>query len=584
MRSRVTPFVACTILLGLALTLVYGPPGIGLPIRTTGDEKVYIAQAVEMARDGLWFQQRLFGEANYYKGPLHYLLLRLGMKVFGPHAPLALWWMNLTGTVILAFTLARVVRRRLPVPHGADLLAAAVVACSFGGYSHALASQMESLLIVVYGLFMCALAADSERPERPLGRVAAFAIAGVAAWLKSPVNAVLLVSSAAFFWWLRGALWTLARRPREWGFLGLGVGIGVAGYLPAAVGDSAAFWQTFVAREMLSKGANGVTLDEALLPFFSAHLLPWTPLLIAFLPSLFRLLSTGRTESRRLTQLAIAVALPTVAFFVAHPYRNGIYILPILPAMALAIAVGWQWAAANGRRSLSVATQAVAVIPIVASLTVAALVLWLTPWPAWWGQGTTAWTVGTAAAAATVLLWACRSGISADRRAALLVTGQALLLGGVGAMLVALQAHEAFDVRVATSGSHRPAAAAWYRLNLNQHLWAETGLLNFLFDHDIKGIESPTALSASLGAMQVYLSPDDAQLASLRAAVAQRPELRLQVIPWRRWRIHGEDEHGQPLWQQALATRSLAPLEREEFIGVVESTAANEPRLLGGGA
>src|SRR5271154_3601667 len=94
----------------LILTLVYAPFFGHRMIRMAGDEKVYVSQAIEMAQHGNWFIQRLQGVPDYYKGPLHYILLRIGMMIFGWN-PWAVLYMNFLFLFGGAVALGALVRR-----------------------------------------------------------------------------------------------------------------------------------------------------------------------------------------------------------------------------------------------------------------------------------------------------------------------------------------------------------------------------------------------------------------------------------------------------------------------------------------
>src|SRR3989338_7031520 len=74
-------------LLAIFLFVAYLPFLGDRVVRPAWDDKVYVSQAVEMAQNGHWFLQTLGGEPNYYKGPIHYILLRIGIAIFG----LSMW-------------------------------------------------------------------------------------------------------------------------------------------------------------------------------------------------------------------------------------------------------------------------------------------------------------------------------------------------------------------------------------------------------------------------------------------------------------------------------------------------------------
>src|SRR5262245_59836816 len=132
---RITKLPA-SLLLPLLIALIYVPILGGRPLRTAGDEKVYVSQALEMARDGRWFVQTLQDVPDYYKGPVHYVLVRIGLLVFGL-SPWAAVYMNPLLCALGALALAAVVRRRLPGWVGGDLWTGLFFATCVGVYSHA---------------------------------------------------------------------------------------------------------------------------------------------------------------------------------------------------------------------------------------------------------------------------------------------------------------------------------------------------------------------------------------------------------------------------------------------------------------
>jgi 4-amino-4-deoxy-L-arabinose transferase-like glycosyltransferase len=100
------------ILLVLLLVIIYVPFLGHRVVRPAGDDKVYVSQAVEMARNGNWFLQSLANEPNYFKGPLHYILLRIGMILFG----FSMWattYMNLALVIGAGVCVARTVERNM---------------------------------------------------------------------------------------------------------------------------------------------------------------------------------------------------------------------------------------------------------------------------------------------------------------------------------------------------------------------------------------------------------------------------------------------------------------------------------------
>jgi hypothetical protein len=193
-------------------------------------------------------------------------------------------------------------------------------------------------------------------------------------------------------------------------------------------------------------------------------------------------------------------------------------------------------------------------------------VIWrFAPWPAWWGELTSAITITCVAGAAgfwvaVVLLQRPRQQVVAA------LLGSALFFIGIGHVLTALARHEVADVLDAPlPHDDKP----WLHLNLQHHLWSESGILNFMMMRPVVGITERSQLDQYLTAGQVVLVPNEEQLHWLQDALKGRPNLELRWHSWRRWLTHGELPNGELVWQSAWRTGSLAPIERFEYYGEI---------------
>ena len=250
----------------LLLAAIYLPLMFAVPLPTTGDQKTYIAQALEMAEAHSWFKQTLFELPNYYKGPLMFWLLRLGFIAFGV-TPAALIYMNIAGYALAAWIIFWFMQRQLPRERAIAIMVPGLLFLSSGAYSHALAAQMEAPLIACYAVFMALLGGAEAGPAGQQSRRMAWVMAGVAGLLKSPLHSALLGCSALLYWLFTKQLAGLARRISEWLSVLLGVAVCVGGFLPAMVTDFDAFYATYIEREHLTRGVNQNSLLGALGPF-----------------------------------------------------------------------------------------------------------------------------------------------------------------------------------------------------------------------------------------------------------------------------------------------------------------------------
>ena len=251
----------------LFLTLIVSAtylPFLGFRVlRMAGDEKVYVSQSIEMARAGRWFVQTLADVPDYYKGPLHYLLVRIGMSIFRPHLFSALymnWLLALAGALAFYF-----MALRKPVTNSSALLLGAASALNVGVFTHAFASQMEVELCAVYTLAIAALGWPAEAQRSKVRNFSAYFMrdilfwiaAGAAGAIKSPLHSGLIGAGGLFFWALRGELLQRVVSPGAWGAALSGVMAALIGYAPAYIFDKKNLVEIFLGRENLQKPNNG---------------------------------------------------------------------------------------------------------------------------------------------------------------------------------------------------------------------------------------------------------------------------------------------------------------------------------------
>jgi 4-amino-4-deoxy-L-arabinose transferase-like glycosyltransferase len=128
--------------LAIFISLLYLPFMNNRVVRTAGDDKVYVSQALEMAEAGNWFLQTYGNKPNYFKGPAHYIFLRVGMFLFGS-SMFATVYMNLIFIILGAIALAALVHRRMKEFEGWSFWIGASFALCAGIYAHAFASKPD---------------------------------------------------------------------------------------------------------------------------------------------------------------------------------------------------------------------------------------------------------------------------------------------------------------------------------------------------------------------------------------------------------------------------------------------------------
>ena len=196
--TRILYKVSTRTLLILAILVAFVPFLDQRVLRMAGDEKVYLTQAVEMARDGRWFVQTLADEPSYFKGPMHYLFVRAGMLVFGDRL-IAGTWMNCALALLAGLAMYRLGRKRWNDKSG--LLLGLATALNVGVFSHTYVSQMEVEVTAFYAFAVAALGMARRKADFKYDLFFWLA-AGLAGWSKSPLHSVLIACGSLMYWTL----------------------------------------------------------------------------------------------------------------------------------------------------------------------------------------------------------------------------------------------------------------------------------------------------------------------------------------------------------------------------------------------
>ncbi len=546
------------------LVMVFAPFFWQLPLPTTGDQKTYMAQAMEMAASGSWLKQTLFGLPNYYKGPLLFVCLRIGFLVFGPWAPAALIFANLLGYGFAVWIILKLMTRYLPDRRDLAVLAAGATILSTGAFAHGLAAQMEALLVVCYAVFMAALGLADKGESGAGWRRLAWIMAGTAGLLKSPLHSVLLGTSAILYWTWTKQLGALARRPSEWLSLLVGIVIGALPYAVLLTIDFEPFYATYIEREHLTRGTNQNDLIGAIGPFVGGQLQPFILMLLIGLFARRRLrggnadLSLIRPD---LARLVTSMMVPTGLFFAWHHFHSDIYFLPLLAPISIwtALVVG-KYADTHPRLWL-VARLVTAFLLVIVAVVLDLIVARFYPFPSWWsGYRTPAITAALVVVIVSAVVFVTRKNLLKSIYALLIAT--AALYVGAGQLLIGLEAHERAGFEAAASGYE---ARSWARLNLTENLWADQALLSVLLQRPIGVVNNREQLRRALSEGTVLFVLDDTQLATAKEEAASLGRGELLVRPYQTWRVHGRAANGQPAWRVAWQERSMTPLEQTEY-------------------
>lgn len=518
-------------------------PGLGsFSVPLTGDQKVYVTTAMEMREAGSWLRPLLFGEPSYYKPPLQYWATLVGWEVFGFN----LWGTLLPSVIAVLLTayflagIARMLRVKRHLTHAGLWFAAALGTATFGT-----TAQMEIYLCLFFsaawwaGLRYLHTPPDAPRESRrPLWLFVAFLIAGLAALIKSPLYSVFWVLGYATYLFLSGE-WECFGRPRFWGALLLGIAGGAAWFAWILSVDGDRFVADYVIRENLAKQSGNHGTVGGLWLALAYHAFPLT-LLAA---SAFRGIWRVRHRLGPAVRLLIAWCWAPALFFTLYPYRVTTYLYILVPAVALAVDIGWFRATRSRLFRWSVrATGALFAFGVL----VIGVVAWRT-------QIVGAWfSIGCAVAAGFAIFCAWRelwrgwlvtllAGVLIFRIAAVSLGEEDL--AGLRAALADRQARSS-DVQVAM-------------LQEDRGIWHERGLLSVAIGRPIHRLETVAEASEFVrGGGLLILS--EVQSEERLSSIMEPLEEGVSVRSWMRWRTRGRF----PYRELILKGRSMEGFER----------------------
>ena len=517
--------------------------------RITGDDKVYVAQAVEMQNRGVWFEQTLAGVPLFLKGPFHYILIRVGTLLFGNHMLATLymnWILGCIGITLLFLTLKKWL--------GAEQVEWALwTACcsilSIDIWLHAYASMMdfELTMFTVVAMVLATLKRNSW-----------FWIwVGMAGWIKSPANSVLMGLGGMVFWWSRGLSRSHLFSKSAWLSLLAGVGVCVLGYLPMAVSNWTLFYESFLMGENVRRSANGFpwwSIWESNLGF---SLFPWTLFFWTSVGLAARFWRSGEKQVKMIWWLGFSFVVPVVAFFTWHPYRHNHYGLPAIPGVFLMTLAGWQMAFQSRAKWVERLwiglTRVSALALLLVGVALVGCLLHFSPMPAWWSAWFGWLSAGLMVLGGGMLLFWLRPLAH--------VVCLSLWMSGLLMFLTQVGEREMIDLR--RLKDQRPGFSAWY-YDVHHHPWSEWAYLRYMVGAEIRGVHSEVGLSRVLDSATKeptwILVPGDEWLKQLeKVLVSRRQRLHWSVTPWVRWVTR-------PNLVEAWHQRDLSRLERSFWI------------------
>lgn len=305
------------------------------------DETRYLAVAWEMRFSGEFLVPHLNGALYWQKPPLLFWLINAGWTLTGVHA----WTARalVLGLALVDLVLLQRLTLRLGASRDAARNALWLLA---GAFYFALFANMIMFDVLLTTWVLLALLGLCDLVEGRSRR--GVLIVGVAIGLgilsKGPVT-LLGIGGAALLapWWSADRL--LDRRARYYGALALavllGASIALAWAIPAAIHGGEEYARAIFLNQTLDR-INGVKGTSAhrrplwwYLVVFPAMVLPW-PLIVRASRARLRVLLSGSTPLR----FALAWCVPTLIVFSLVSGKQPHYLLPLIPAVALAIAVG----------------------------------------------------------------------------------------------------------------------------------------------------------------------------------------------------------------------------------------------------
>ncbi|CAI6154091.1 MAG: hypothetical protein SPLUMA2_SPLUMAMAG2_00454 [uncultured Sulfurimonas sp.] len=564
LRSLLLKYPQTSLIFFITLSYLYFMLDMYLP--TTGDQKTYIAQALEMHRDGHWFMQTLFNEPNYYKGPLHFIFLRLGFILFGTHSMFALVYMNFFGLILLAILLFRFLRGALSDTGWAFFYALSVV-LSVGVYSHSFASQMEAELVILYGITLYLL--DKSDRDTSLGNLLLlWGTIGLAGWLKSPAYSLFLGLSVLLYWILTAQIKTRVLEWKSYLTIAFGIGISVAGYLPILIYDGDAFINTYILRESLSKGSNGVPWTTAFFPIFTYFLAPFMfvaifSYLLGIYKTLLKKADVLDKKERRLIKLGLALSTPTLLFFTFHPYRGDIYALPIVSATMLMAYVFFRAYLNEYERVYIFLMRLSSYVLSLVPLLVIALYLRLAPMPEWWSP--LLFPLALFTLVFSVWFVHKESKKVLDESPLMLSLAFIPLLLTLSLMLQSFGKGEIKGLQEYVKMNKITKPLGDY--NLYKNYWNQYGALNFWAGVDVVGLFSKEELALFIMDGGSVIVEGDNRLEEFEQNLPEHLSMKdFDIYLWKRWLTHGKGPNGKSKFVQYFKSKNISDIQKNYYI------------------
>jgi 4-amino-4-deoxy-L-arabinose transferase-like glycosyltransferase len=314
--------------------------GLGRPAIGDSDEAFYAEAAREMGERGDWLTPYYNYEPRFQKPVLYYWLIGGTYAVAGVGEAQARLWAALSGVGLALLTAAAGRRWR---DEATGLLAGAIVATSFGYFSIGRLSlpDLPLAFFVTLTVYATLVGTLDDHPRATRWLALAGAAAGCAFLTKGPVGLVVPALAILPAWWLeRGRL----RLPLGGAIAAviLGAAIGLPWYVAMLLAHGRAYADSFFLGDNFERFTTSRFNDPRpiwfYLPIVVGGMLPWAPLGAAALPPLIAWIGRREKASALALRLAVWVLMPLL-FFTISIGKQPRYILPILPPLALLLAI-----------------------------------------------------------------------------------------------------------------------------------------------------------------------------------------------------------------------------------------------------
>jgi hypothetical protein len=325
--------------------------------------------------------------------------------------------------------------------------------------------------------------------------------------------------------------------------------------MPAYLLDQANFVATFLGRENVNKVNNGRHIDYVLrsLPHF---MFPWTGAALAGIYYTFGHMIRPKKFFQSdpvMAQLGLSMALPTIVFFCAFPYKGQNYNIPTISCIIL---MGFATFGTFPKWSHKLAS----VIGVVALLLFSALIgrfFGFFNMPQWWPVY---YAIGAllCLAAFAVCFWFATNTHT-------IAVGTLALFAGFALAITPIGTRELIGIQKFIE-TNKNLHLHYY--NLEPTIWSEWVLMELSTGREIRGLHKPEQIKDALSPGHALIVPgnDALEMLQLHAKKMQVSMANVEMIPWTRWLTKGTNRHGQKLWTVAWEQRSLHVLEREYYI------------------